>query len=318
MASLKSAPPPVHTLVVFAFAMSACLWTLPSLQSIDEYATIETFTTSIFKEGPFALPPLVQGVVRLLFALIVIITTRAKYIDGTQFKVVRLPGSKLRGGIIATKGWRSQAFYTSWAWNLLGLSFFLGGIIPLLVEYGREDLLNNNPLILRAALVSFEIAAPSAFLTSFIVTHALWPQAFKEHGASGTVNFKNWVALLQHTSNSAMVLLEVCLMGGLPVLLPHAAFAPLFGGVYQLFLWVIANKWSPSIGPVYPYFFMDTTLGSRTTAFMVVLLTIIGLFFALFALLDMGIVMIEEGGHGSFPNICCVIVMSYMLMKFKD
>ena len=100
-------------------------------------------------------------------------------------------------------GWRTQGFYTSWAWNLLGTSFFLGGIIPLLVSNERGDILHDNPWIMRAALISFEIAAPSALLTSFIVTYALWPQAYKEHGASGTHGFKGSVGLMQHNANTA-------------------------------------------------------------------------------------------------------------------
>lgn len=200
----------------------------------------------------------------------------------------------------------------------LGYLFFLGGLIPILAINGREDILRDNPWILRAALVSFEIAAPSAFLTSFIVTYALWPKAFKDHGPSGTLGFKGWVALFQHNLNAFMVLLEVSLMGGVPVMLPHAAFAPIFAGVYQLFLWVIANQWAPKHGPVYPYFFMDTTLGKRTTIFMMVLLAVLGLFFVLFALLDMGIEIIEQSDHGAIPNVLCAIFMSYLLMKFKD
>lgn len=199
--------------------------------------------------------------------------------------------------------WKTQGFYTSWAWNLLGLSFLLGGTVPLLAAAGREDVLQHHPWILRAALISFEVAAPSAFLTSFIVAYALWPQAYRSHGPEGTAGFKGWINLLQHDGNSAMVLAEVCLMGGLPVRLGHAAFAPLFAGAYQAFLWFMLHRWSPGHGPVVPYFFMDTTLGARTTVFMVVLLAVIGLFFALFAVLDMGMAMIEHGDHGVVPNI---------------
>ncbi|KAL7543897.1 hypothetical protein ACHAXR_013420 [Thalassiosira sp. AJA248-18] len=318
LVTLKNAPPPFHTVVVFIIAMSLCCWSLPSLQSIDEHAIIDTFTASIFKEGPFFLPPIALGVIRLLFASICIVVAMAKIYLGAEFKLVRLPGSKLRGGLVQMRGWKTQAFYTSWAWNLLGLSFFLGGLIPMLVVNGREDVLHDNPWILRVALISFEIAAPSAFLTSFVVTYALWPQAYKEHGPSGTKGFKKLTAILQHNANAAMVLLEVCLMGGLPIILSHAGFAPIFGGLYQIFLWCMANVWSPKHGPVFPYFFMDTTLGAKTTLFMVVLLTVIGFFYTLFALLDMGIVFIEQSDHGAAPSVCCVMLLSYLLMKFKD
>ncbi|KAL7551016.1 hypothetical protein ACHAWF_014226 [Thalassiosira exigua] len=315
---LKKAHPPLHTLITFVLIMLLCLWHIPSLESIDEHATIETFTSPIFKEGPLCLPPFVLGVIRLSFVFTCIAVTKAKIEQGCEFKVVRLPGSKLRGGLIQMKGWKTQGFYTSWAWNLLGASFLLSGLIPMMVVYGQEGILHNNRWILRSALITFEVAAPSAFLTSFVVTYALWPKAYKDHGSSGTVGFKGWIGLLQHCGNSFFVLLEVCLLGGLPVMFSHAAFAPIFAGIYQIFLWVMANHWSPKHGPVYPYFFMDTTLGARTTVFMCLLLVVIGLFFASFALLDMGIVIIEESGHGALPNVLCVLLMSYLLMKFKD
>ena len=78
------------------------------------------------------------------------------------------------------------------------------------------------------------------------------------------------------------------------------------------------NVWDKETGPFFPYFFMDTTLGYKTTLFMVVLLSVIGFFFILFAMLDKFMLMIEHSGHGSFPNICCVAILSYLLMRFKD
>lgn len=311
---LKTAAPALHTVAVFLLTMALCIWALPSLHSVDEHATIETFRTSVFKEGFLAFSPTTIGFIRLAFAFVCFVTTLAKIRRGTEFKVVRLPGSKLRGGLVQMRGWRTQAFFTSWAWNILGASFFLGGLIPLL----DEGVVKENPWLLRAALVSFEVAAPCAMLTSVVVTYALWPQAFKEHGASGTLGFKGWINLMQHDGNTAMVLFEVCLLGGLPVMLSHAAFAPIFAGVYQLSLWLMVNQWSPNHGPVYPYFFMDTTLGARTTVFMVILLVVIAFFFAVFALLDMVIEMIEAGGHGALPNVGCVLFLSWLLMKFKD
>ena len=317
--SLTSAPPPVHTVLVYLSAMALCLWNLPSLSSIDERATLDTFTTSV-KGGPVSLSPLALGIARWLFACACLATTVAKTRNGGEFQIVRLPGSRLRGGRVSMRGWRSQGYYTSWGWNLLGLSFFLGGAIPLLAASVGAPVVARRPWLLRSALISFEVAAPSALLTSSVVTYALWPQAYKEHGPAGTEGFRSWIALAQHNGNSAMVLLEVTMLGGLPAVAAHAAFAPLFMGIYQLFMWAMANHWSPRHGPVYPYFFADTTLGYRTTLFMVALLAIMGFFFQLFALLDRGAVMMEhlEFDLGALPNIGCLLVLSYMLMKFKD
>ncbi|KAL7460529.1 hypothetical protein ACHAXS_000972 [Conticribra weissflogii] len=314
----KSAPPPMHTLGMYGLIVSTCLYMLPSLESIDEFATVETFAESIFKEGVFSFSPLALGIVRIAFAIICAVVSTAKFRQGVDFQLTYLPQSKLRRGNLQFTGWKTQGFYTSWAWNLLGCSFLLGGIIPLLVVAGRRDVLETYPWVLRAALISFEIAAPSAFLTSAVVTFALWPKAYKTHGASGTTGFKGWINQFQHNANTAMVLIEVCLMGGLPVKLSHAAIAPLFGLVYQSFLWGMTNRWSPNHGPVFIYFFMDTTLGWKTTLFMAVLLFVMLFFYVLFALLDMGMEKMEEMGYGVFPNLCCVGWMSFLLMKFKD
>jgi len=170
----------------------------------------------------------------------------------------------------------------------------------------------------RLALVTFEIAAPSAFLTSFIVTYGLWPQGYKQHGPSGTVGFKGPINLIQHNGNIAMVLFEVLLMSGLPVMLGHIVFAILFGLLYIAFIWCMIHRWSPKKGPVFPYFFLDTTLGIRTTLFMIALMTVMGTFFVLFALLDKCIAMIEERDYGVVPNLCCIALVSFILMKFKD
>ncbi|KAL7522112.1 hypothetical protein ACHAWX_006799 [Stephanocyclus meneghinianus] len=315
---LTSSSPPIHTLVVFAMAMLGCLIAMPSTQSLDEYATIETFTTSVFKHGFFHFSPLALGLIRMTFAVICIVVTRAKIRNGVNLKLTYLPESKLRRGVVKMSGWRTQGFFTAWSWNLLGMSFFLSGLAPLLVAYDKKQILLDNPWILRAALISFEIAAPSALFISFIVTYSLWPTAYKTHGPTGTMGFKSWVSLFQHDANTFMVLLELCLMGGIPVKLSHASFAPLYAGVYQIFMWCMANYWVPNHGPVFLYFFVDTTLGKKTTLFMIGLLSVIFVSFLFFALLEMGVGIIEHSEHGVFPNLCCVFLISSLLMKFND
>jgi len=317
--AVTSAPPPIHTVIVFVMAMSLCVWALPTVENLDGYATIENFTTSIFKEGLLHLSPLVLGVIRMMFAIICLIITVMKMNRSINFKLTYLSGSKLRKGSVELRGMRTQGFFTSWAWNLLGFYFFLSGMIPLLVVYGREDVLHAYPWIVRGALIAFEIAAPCAILTSFLVTYALWPKSYKEHGASGTIGFKSVVNQFQHNANSFMVLAEVCLLGGVPVKISHAALAPVFAGCYQLFLWCMTNYWVPKHGPLFLYFFMDTTLpGKKATIFMVALLVVMLVFFSAFALLEMVVSKIEEGNHGALPNVAFVFLLSSGLMKFND
>jgi len=311
------APPSSETVAVYIVAMSICFLTLPSLGEIDSYATVETFSTPVFGDGPLNFSPLALGTIRLLFAFFVIVVTREKLKVGSTFKIVRLRGSKLHGGICDMSGWYSQCFFTAWSWNILGLAFFLSGLIPMLVHFERESTLTSQ-WILRSALVAFEVAAPCAFLTSFIVTYALWPRAFKDHGSNGTIGFRGWINLCQHNGNIAMVMIEVALLGGIPVIFKHAALAPTFAGFYQLFLWNMSSRFDPSKGPVFPYFFLDTTLGTRTTVFMMVLLTVMIVCYGLFAYLDYTLEMIERAGYGVAPNLLFIIILSKLLMKFRD
>ncbi len=174
--------------------------------------------------------------VGLALALTCAGVTVAKVRRGSQFRVVRLPGSRLPGGVVEMRGWRTRGFYTSCAWNLLGASFLLGGSIPLLYACGGEDVLRANRCLLRSALISFEVAAPSAFLTSVVVAHVMWPQAYRAHGASCTVGFRGWIDLMQHNGNSAMALIEIMLLGELLVMFGHVVFEVLFGLLYVAFL----------------------------------------------------------------------------------
>ena len=314
----KNAPPPLHTLIVFTIVMIGCLYLMPSLETVDEYATIETFTSCIFQEGIFHFTPLALGIIRMSFAFICLIVTHAKWRRGVDLKLTYLPASKLRRGRIQMSGWRTQGFFTAWSWNLLGISFFFGGLIPLLVEYERQHILAQYPWILRTALVSFEIAAPCALFISFIVTYSLWPTAYKTHGPDGTAGLKSWVSLFQHNINTFMVLLELCLMGGLPVKLSHASFAPIYAGCYQIFMWIMAPYWVADHGPIFLYFFVDTTLGKKTTYFMMGLLSVIFVSFLFFAFLEMGVSVVEHSGHGVVPNLGIVFLISSLLMKFSD
>ena len=69
---------------------------------------------------------------------------------------------------------------------------------------------------------------------------------------------------------------------------------------------------------MYPYLFMDTTLGRRATYFMVMLMAAMVVFVALFALLDACVSVIEQRDYGIIPNLWCVVSVSFVLMKFKD
>jgi divalent metal cation (Fe/Co/Zn/Cd) transporter len=51
---------------------------------------------------------------------------------------------------------------------------------------------------------------------------------------------------------------------------------------------------------------------------MVALLVVMLVFFSAFALLEMAVTKIEEGNHGALPNVAFVLMISSVLMKFRD
>jgi len=127
--------------------------------------------------------------------------------------------------------------FTAWCWNLLGISFAINGALTLLVQRQQQheycDSNNNSTkqimpicnyeqkyenfddhkiphLMLRIALLSFEIAVPMSMLVSCCVRYVLWPQALtktKDHF------MKRFRPLIQHNANVIVALLELCVLG---------------------------------------------------------------------------------------------------------
>ncbi len=88
-----------------------------------------------------------------------------------------LKQSKLRTIPVNLDGIRSQVMFTAWSWNLLTLSFALNGIITLLScsESTNSDTILHaifhHKYTLRAALIMFEVAAPTSMLVSIVVRY---------------------------------------------------------------------------------------------------------------------------------------------------
>ena len=165
---LASAPPPYHSVIFVLLAGIVFVKCLPTLDQIDDVATIETLSSGLFV-GPTAL-----GIIRLLIAAFVIGVTVMRVMGpGVEPKPTYLPHSKLKPAPIRLVGLRSLAPFTLWCWVLLGVTFALTGSVPLLYATNRTDLI--HPWHLRLALMSFEVSAPCAFLVSTAVKYALWP-----------------------------------------------------------------------------------------------------------------------------------------------
>jgi len=166
-------------------------------------------------------------------------------------------------------GVRSQMFFTAWSWNLLGLAFALNGMATLLIAYNYDD--NEIPVpaylqnLMRCALLTFDISAPTSMIVSSITRYILWPQELKN---GNTLNFRNIRALLQHNGNVIASLAEVGILGRIPVRIDYTPLAVVFGCVYVLFTWNMTHRWLHSKDPQFVYFFFDTTLDKKVVVFV--------------------------------------------------
>lgn len=306
---LTSAPPPYHSVIFVLLAGIVFVKCLPTLDQIDDMATIETLSSGLFV-GPMAL-----AIVRLLIAAFVIGVAVMRVMGpGAAPQPTYLPQSKLKAAPIRLVGLRSLAPFTLWCWVLLGVTFALTGTVPLLYATNRTDLI--HPWHLRLALMSFEVSAPCAFLVSTAVKYALWPHAYRNKGSEGTKIFRSFYGIVTHNLNVIFVIAEVALLGGLPVVISHVTVAPLLGLVYVIFAWSMANSLGKEdSGPQFLYFFLDTTVGWTTTKALVALLAVLLTFYVAFSLIDDVLELLD--GALLMHLTSCVLV-SCLVCKIRD
>ena len=201
--------------------------------------------------------------------------------------------------------------FTMISFWLTGISFFLCGIAALTET--------PSPWLLRVALLSAECAAPTSLLISAVVKYVLWPQALAQ-GSSNTEIFKDPQGLLKHNGTVVMWLLELGLLGGLPIEWSHIAVAPLWGIAYVYFAWFMADKWSkPSDGPQFIYPFFDTTLGVTTSIALVALLLVLMTFYAVLAFAEQSLQAYEWEAIGSLgTNVLFMIATVLLVCRFRD
>jgi hypothetical protein len=274
---LKDAPPSWHSVALLTLFVAMFARRLPSLQGIDEAATIATFTNRVF---PDFMSIQTLGMIRVAMAIVIWATSIYTILfDPVGFIICTAypPHSKLINTSFPIKGWKSLAPFTHWCWIVLGLAFSLQGAIALDVAFGVEH--HISPWMLRGALVSFEIAAPLSFLVSAVVAHAIWPKA------KSLQDLKHPRTLLMHNANIIFALIEVCLLGGTPVRGSDIAFAPLFGCLYVLVAWNSTKLFVPveTEGPQFLYHFMDTTIPKKSTIALIVLLFVIMVAYFIFS-----------------------------------
>jgi len=117
--------------------------------------------------------------------------------------------------------------------------------------------------------------------------------------------------------NVVFALTESCLLSGLPVRWSDAALAPLWGTLYVLFSWFMIHRWNdPRHGPQFIYFFFDTTLpGYTATKVLLLLLTVLMVFFGIFCVQN-ALLRVLDGGL--LTHVLFVGAASSTVMRFRD
>lgn len=310
---IDSSSPPTHSVAFIVAVLAISIATIPNaLSSIDEVATLHDCTDPLF---PHLFTRSMLGWIRVAFAGFIFVVSAYRITQSEEIVPNYMKESKLKRGIpINVGGLRGQMMFTSWSWNLLGLSFAFNGLLTLYVD-DHVDKLDVSDLkwALRASTLLFETAAPLTMLVSVVVTYALWPNALK--GNNGTDSFKKTSVLLQHNANAIMSLLEVGFLGKLPVRFADMALAPIFGVLYIFFSWSMRYRWVPSGEPQFVYFFLDTTLGKKSTLALLGLVVVLSVFYALFVLVDDFLSFL---GGGVTVHLGIVSALSYLVCRLKD
>jgi uncharacterized membrane protein YobD (UPF0266 family) len=330
---LTSAPPSWHSVAILSLMAVFFIRTLPTWSQIDEIAVTETFTRRIFPE---LISLRTLATIRTVQAVIIwVVSLHAVFIsDGFVFSTSYVPHSKLKMVNHRLTGIRTMFPFTSVSWNLLGAAFTLSAYIAWsaiatdMKERGDDSLLLSlpqlspswNTVVLRTAILVWEVAAPNTLLVAAVVRYVIWPGVLR--GDGDTSNLRNFRNMLMHNGNVLLALIETALTGGLPVRWSEVSLAPILGCMYVLFSWYMIDKWdtidkwnTKENGPQFIYFFFDTTLGAATSYALVALLAVLLIFYTLFVSVE-HILAFMDGG---WPfHVAFVVAVSSAVMRSRD
>lgn len=313
--------PPKEAIAIVCTVFFLGIYHLPSVLSrLDEIAqTPDIIAQPLFPEiiSKFTLA-YIRLSVALFFASV---TLYRSFMVKHSIIIPYLKSSKLKRVPICLNGIRSQIPFTQWCFNMLTVSFLWNGLITLQVAYKESgssiDLL--QPLIqknfVRLAILLFEISAPCSMLVSSVTKYVLWPNSLK-NGTKGSVNFRKPVALIQHNCNIFVSLLEVGLLGILPIRIEDAVVAPLYGSVYVFFVWSIRNHLAETGDTQYVYFFLDTTISIKfCVQALIGLLSVLLLFYAAFTLVDDVLLWLDGN---IFMHLFLTLAATSFFCRFRD
>jgi hypothetical protein len=305
-----SAPPPWHTVSCIVLFLAIFLQTLPTLAKLDEVARVETFSFRLF---PNHLSVRQLAWVRAFMAAAIFTTTIAMATGpGWIQQTAYLKASKLKRIKNHLVGVKTLFPFTSWSWNLLGISFTLSSYIAF-QALGNVPV---SPVVLRLALVSWEIAAPNTLLVASVVRYAIWPGILRLPNGS-TDELRSMRNFMMHNMNVVFALTESCILSGLPVRWSDAALAPLWGVLYVLFTWFMIHRWNdPEHGPQFIYFFFDTTLpGYTPTKILLLLFSVLMFFYGIFCSTNALLGFLDGG---LLTHFLFLGVISSLVMRFRD
>ncbi|KAL7570048.1 hypothetical protein ACA910_017086 [Epithemia clementina (nom. ined.)] len=317
-----SAFPPWHSIAFVAGTLAWCIHHLPTLQSLDEIANNETLLNVVFPEYLTALQ---VGVIRVLFGLIMLGDSIYQFIFGywdhvteyapeSQLQPVKIPfrgvyysGSVFRGSL-------TLSYFTFWAWVLEGITFLIIGGIPIWIQVWNVE---PSPWIYRFGIAFWEISAPASMLVSVVVKYILWSLALRSGNETNLNLLRHPMTLVEHNFNFIACIVEVTLLGGLPIRYIDVPFTLLFGLLYVLFSYWAREYWiDPCHGPQFLYPFFDTTIGRQHTASLLGLLLSLSLFHVLFCWLDH--FLIETLRGGLLNHVIAIAVLTFLVCRFRD
>ena len=107
---LKSAPPPWHAILLIVILLVFFVSMLPSLETLDEIARVETFQNSLF-----GLSISQVGLIRALVASIIWVTTIVVFFsNGWDVSPPYIKGSKLKMTTFRLRGVKTLYPFTIW------------------------------------------------------------------------------------------------------------------------------------------------------------------------------------------------------------
>mmetsp|Transcript_21304 Transcript_21304/g.27514 ORF Transcript_21304/g.27514 Transcript_21304/m.27514 type:complete len:317 (+) Transcript_21304:273-1223(+) len=306
---ITSAPPHWHSVIVILLFGVFFLWLLPTKERLDEAATMDTFTQVLFPQymDLYTIAYSRAFIAVCIWAVTLNMVTSKGWEQNTSY----LAGSKLKIVPNHLVGIKTCFPFTSLCWNLLGISFTLSAYIAMQGARGEAV----SPLILRTALVAWEIAAPCTLLVASVIRYAIWPGVLAK--GMPTKNLKTVRNIFMHNINVFFAVSESALLGGLPVRWTEISLAPLFAIAYVVFTWNMTTSWNKrEHGVQFIYFFFDTTLpGYTCTIALVALMGALLIFFVIFCSCEKLLAWLDSG---IWASLGYVFLICSGVMRFRD